>query len=144
MRNLLPYITMQMVRSRVSIPKKWELVSGTKHINLTLKGLATANAEVKFKGALTEQTIDYTNIKALCFTALSSSDGSATSGGASLQTRGLSIWERRLTPGRLSKSIGQDECSFRKWCYFESMRKLPYRGASRCYHFMEVKQSFYS
>ena len=41
---------------------------------------------------LTEQTIDYTNIKALCFTALSSSDGLATSGGASLQTRGLSIW----------------------------------------------------
>ena len=71
---------------------KWELVSGTSYINLTLKGVATANAEVKFKGVLTEQTIDYTNIKALCFTALSSSDGLATSGGASLQTRGLSIW----------------------------------------------------
>lgn len=71
---------------------KWELVSGTSYINLTLKGVATANAEVKFKGVLTEQTIDYTNIKALCFTALSSSDGLATSDGASLQTRGLSIW----------------------------------------------------
>lgn len=71
---------------------KWELVSGTSYINLTLMGVATANAEVKFKGVLTEQTIDYTNIKALCFTALSSSDGLATSGGASLQTRGLTIW----------------------------------------------------
>lgn len=71
---------------------KWELVSGTSYINLTLKGVATANAEVMFKGVLTEQTIDYTNITALCFTALSSSDGLATSGGASLQTRGLSIW----------------------------------------------------
>ena len=72
---------------------KWELVSNTSYINLTLKGVATANAEVKFKGVLTEQTIDYTNIKALCFTALSSSDGLATtSGRASLQTRGLSIW----------------------------------------------------
>lgn len=71
---------------------KWELVRGTSYINLTLKGVATANAEVKFKGVLTEQTIDYTNIKALCFTALSSSDGLATSGGGSLQTRGLSIW----------------------------------------------------
>lgn len=72
---------------------KWELVSGTSYINLTLKGVATANAEVKFKGVLTEQTIDYTNIKALCFTALSSSDGLATSSdAASLQTRGLSIW----------------------------------------------------
>ena len=56
-------------------------------------GVATANAEVMFKGVLTKQTIDYTNIKALCFTALSSSDGLATSSGdASLQTRGLSIW----------------------------------------------------
>lgn len=71
---------------------EWELVSGTSYINLTLKGVATANAEVMFKGVLTEQTIDYTNIKALCFTALSSSDGLATSGGGSLQTRGLSIW----------------------------------------------------
>ena len=71
---------------------KWELVSGTSYINLTLKGVATANAEVMFKGVLTNQTIDYTNIKALCFTALSSSDGLATSGGGSLQTRGLSIW----------------------------------------------------
>ncbi len=71
---------------------KWELVSGTSYINLTLKGAATANADVTFKGVLTEQTIDYTNIKSLCFTALSSSDGLATSGGASLQTRGLSIW----------------------------------------------------
>lgn len=71
---------------------KWELVSGTSYINLTLKGVATANAEVMFKGVLTKQTIDYTNIKALCFTALSSSDGLATSGGGSLQTRGLSIW----------------------------------------------------
>ncbi len=71
---------------------KWELVSGTSYINLTLKGAATGNADVSFKGVLTEQTIDYTNIKSLCFTALSSSDGLATSGGASLQTRGLSIW----------------------------------------------------
>ncbi len=71
---------------------KWELVSRTSYINLTLKGAATGNADVSFKGVLTEQTIDYTNIKSLCFTALSSSDGLATSGGASLQTRGLSIW----------------------------------------------------
>ncbi len=70
----------------------WELVSGTSYINLTLKGTATANVDVKFKGVLTEQTIDYTDIKALCFTALSSSDGLATSGGFSLQTRGLCIW----------------------------------------------------
>lgn len=70
----------------------WALVSGTSYINLTLKGTATDNASVTFKGVLTEQTIDYTNVKALCFTALSSSDGKATSSGLSLQTRGLSVW----------------------------------------------------
>ena len=75
---------------------KWELVSGTSFINLTLKGTATDRSEVVFKGVLTEQTIDYTNVKALCFTALSSSDGLATSGGASLQTRGLSIWGTKV------------------------------------------------
>ena len=71
---------------------KWELVSGTSYINLTLKGVATSKLDVKFKGVLTEQTIDYTDIKALCFTALSSSSGLATSSGAGLQTRGLCIW----------------------------------------------------
>ncbi len=70
----------------------WELVNNTSYINLTLKGVATDNTDVTFKGVLTKQTIDYTDIKALCFTALSSSNGSATSGGVSLQTRGLSIW----------------------------------------------------
>ena len=70
----------------------WTLVGGTSYINLSLRGAATGNGNVTFKGVLTEQTIDYTNIKSLCFTALSSSYGLATSGGASLQTRGLSIW----------------------------------------------------
>ena len=75
---------------------KWELVSGTSFINLTLKGTATDHSEVVFKGVLTEQTIDYTNVKALCFTALRFSDGLATSGGGSLQTRGLSIWGTKV------------------------------------------------
>ena len=70
----------------------WELVSGTSFINITLKGTHTNNQPVEFRGVLTEQTIDYTDIKALCFTALSSSDGQHTAGGASRQTRALSVW----------------------------------------------------
>ena len=70
----------------------WSLTNGTSYITLTLKGTATGNESVTFKGVLTRQTIDYTTVSALCFTALSSSSGSATSGGASLQTRGLSVW----------------------------------------------------
>lgn len=108
---------------------KWELVSGTSYINLTLKGVATANAEVKFKGVLTEQTIDYTNIKALCFTALSSSDGLATSGGASLQTRGLSIWGSKAdAKAAIKYTLDKTSVPFADGATLNSMSKLPTDG----------------
>ena len=108
---------------------KWELVSGTSYINLTLKGVATANAEVKFKGVLTEQTIDYTNIKALCFTALSSSDGLATSGVASLQTRGLSIWGSKAdAKAAIKYTLDKTSVPFADGATLNSMPKLPTEG----------------
>lgn len=108
---------------------KWELVSGTSYINLTLKGVATANAEVKFKGVLTEQTIDYTNIKALCFTALSSSDGFATSGGASLQTRGLSIWGSKAdAKAAIKYTLDKTSVPFADGATLNSKPKLPTEG----------------
>ena len=108
---------------------KWELVSGTSYINLTLKGVATANAEVKFKGVLTEQTIDYTNIKALCFTALSSSDGLATSGGASLQTRGLSIWGSKAdAKAAIKYTMDKISVPFTDGATLNSKPKLPAEG----------------
>lgn len=108
---------------------KWELVSGTSYINLTLKGVATANAEVKFKGVLTEQTIDYTNIKALCFTALSSSDGLATSGGVSLQTRGLSIWGSKAdAKAAIKYTLDKTSVPFAGGATLNSMPKLPTEG----------------
>lgn len=108
---------------------KWELVSGTSYINLTLKGVATANAEVKFKGVLTEQTIDYTNIEALCFTALSSSDGLATSGGASLQTRGLSIWGSKAdAKAAIKYTLDKTSVPFADGATLNSMPKLPTEG----------------
>lgn len=108
---------------------KWELVSGTSYVNLTLKGVATANAEVKFKGVLTEQTIDYTNIKALCFTALSSSDGLATSGGASLQTRGLSIWGSKAdAKAAIKYTLDKTSVPFADGATLNSKPKLPTEG----------------
>ena len=108
---------------------KWELVSGTSYINLTLKGVATANAEVKFKGVLTEQTIDYTNIKALCFTALSSSDGLATSGGASLQTSGLSIWGSKAdAKAAIKYTLDKTSVPFADGATLNSKPKLPTEG----------------
>lgn len=108
---------------------KWELVSGTSYINLTLKGVATANAEVKFKGVLTEQTIDYTNIKALCFTALSSSDDLATSGGASLQTRGLSIWGSKAdAKAAIKYTLDKTSVPFADGATLNSKPKLPTEG----------------
>lgn len=108
---------------------KWELVSGTSYINLTLKGVATANAEVMFKGVLTEQTIDYTNIKALCFTALSSSDGLATSGGASLQTSGLSIWGSKAdAKAAIKYTLDKTSVPFADGATLNSNPKLPTEG----------------
>lgn len=108
---------------------KWEQVSGTSYINLTLKGVATANAEVKFKGVLTEQTIDYTNIKALCFTALSSSDGLATSGGGSLQTRGLSIWGSKAdAKAAIKYTLDKTSVPFADGATLNSKPKLPTEG----------------
>lgn len=109
---------------------KWELVSGTSYINLTLKGVATANAEVMFKGVLTEQTIDYTNIKALCFTALSSSDGLATSSGAaSLQTRGLSIWGSKAdAKAAIKYTLDKTSVPFADGATLNSKPKLPTEG----------------
>lgn len=108
---------------------KWELVSGTSYINLTLKGVATANAEVMFKGVLTEQTIDYTNIKALCFTALSSSNGLATSGGASLQTRGLSIWGSKAdAKAAIKYTLDKTSVPFADGATLNSKPKLPTEG----------------
>lgn len=108
---------------------KWELVSGTSYINLTLKGVATANAEVEFKGVLTEQTIDYTNIKALCFTALSSSDGLATSSSASLQTRGLSIWGSKAdAKAAIKYTLDKISVPFTDGATLNSKPKLPTEG----------------
>lgn len=108
---------------------KWELVSGTSYINLTLKGVATANAEVMFKGVLTKQTIDYTNIKALCFTALSSSDGLATSGGASLQTSGLSIWGSKAdAKAAIKYTLDKTSVPFADGATLNSKPQLPTEG----------------
>ena len=74
----------------------WSRTAGTDYITLTLSGILGSTSEVTFKGVLTAQTVDYTDISALCFTALSSSSGAATSGGAAVQTHGLSIWGSKV------------------------------------------------
>ena len=71
----------------------WSLVPGTSYIDVTLRGTRTGNADVTFHGVLTQQTIDYTDITALCITALSDDNGTAAGSGATnQQTRGLCVW----------------------------------------------------
>ena len=107
----------------------WELVNNTSYINLTLKGVATANTDVTFKGVLTEQTIDYTDIKALCFTALSSSNGSATSGGAGLQTRGLCIWGSKAdAKAAIKYTLDKTTVPFSDGATLNSKPTLPMEG----------------
>jgi len=57
----------------------WSTTAGTSYITLRLN-------DIEYKGVLCRQTIDYTDIPAVCFTAVSSSSGTAGS------TRALSIW----------------------------------------------------
>ena len=107
----------------------WELVSGTGYINITLKGAATGDGTVVFKGVVNEQTIDYTNIKALCFTALSSSNGLATSGGAALQTRGLSIWGSKAeAKGAIKYTLDKLSVPFQDGTTINAAPKLPIEG----------------
>ena len=62
----------------------WTRTAGTDYINLVISG-------VTYKGVLVNQTITYTNIKALCIAALSSSSGSLTIGQSTF-TRNQEIW----------------------------------------------------
>lgn len=65
----------------------WEVPEGTSFINIKL-------STVTYKGVLTEQTVDYTNIKAMCIAAISSSSGSFTN--TSTNTKGLEIWATKI------------------------------------------------
>lgn len=72
----------------------WSLVPGTSYINITLNGSHTTNKNLKLNGVVTRQTVDYTNIPAVCISVLSSSDGvtSSSAGAAYPQTRGMCVW----------------------------------------------------
>ncbi|MCQ2221505.1 MAG: glycoside hydrolase family 43 protein, partial [Prevotella sp.] len=62
----------------------WTRTAGTDFISLTIAG-------VVYKGVLVRQTIDYSNIKALCISACSSSSGSITIGQKTF-TRQQNVW----------------------------------------------------
>lgn len=62
----------------------WTRTAGTDFISLTISG-------VTYKGVLVRQTIDYSNIKALCISACSSSSGSITIGQKSF-TYQQNVW----------------------------------------------------
>lgn len=68
----------------------WSRTAGTDYIALTL-------SNVTYRGVLVNQTIDYTNIKALCIAACSSSSGSITIGENSF-TRQQEIWGTKVDP----------------------------------------------
>jgi len=66
---------------------RWELVENTGYVNVKIKGVLGSTTVIVFKGVVVQQTISTaTKKKALCFTALSSSSGTAGT------TRGVCIW----------------------------------------------------
>lgn len=68
----------------------WSRTEGTDYITLKL-------SNVIYRGVLVNQTIDYTNIKALCIAACSSSSGSITLGENSF-TRQQELWGTKVDP----------------------------------------------
>lgn len=129
----------------------WELVKGTSFINITLKGAATNKKAVTFKGVLTEQTITFTKEKALCFTALSSSDGEATSAGAGLQTRALSVWGCKGSVEEIEAQLYYPECGAEKlnnawWKEFSDTYTLPMGSAVQFqfYNYSDKKENWHN
>lgn len=72
----------------------WSCPENTSYIDIKLNNVLGSNITATFHGVLTEQTIDYTNIKSLCFTCCGTqkSETSQASNGQALTTSGLCIW----------------------------------------------------
>lgn len=72
----------------------WSLVPGTTYINVQLNNILGSGINSTFHGVLTEQTIDYSNVKALCFTVCGTkkNECAQVANKAALTTSGLCIW----------------------------------------------------
>ena len=73
----------------------WSVTPGTAYITVSLqKVLGKSGINATFHGVLTRQTIDYTDIPALCFTVCGTQKSECTqvANGSSLTTSGLCVW----------------------------------------------------
>lgn len=104
-----------------SVTGTWTRTAGTDYITLTLGG-------VVYKGVLVRQRIDYTNIRALCIAALSSSSGSLTIGQNSF-TYQQEIWASKA-PARaaIKYTLDKNAVSFTDGATVTDNLTLPKTG----------------
>lgn len=99
----------------------WKRTEGTDFITLTLAG-------VSYKGVLVSQQIDYTNIKAMCIAALSSSSGSLTIGKNSF-TYQQEVWATK-TPSKaaIKFTLDKTHAPFSDGATITETTSLPRKG----------------
>lgn len=83
----------------------WAFVPGTSYINITLKGAMGYTGDTTFKGVLTRQTVDFTNIPAVCFTAIG-----ATGRTSNPITKGICLWGSKV-PAKAAIAYTRDKMS---------------------------------
>lgn len=104
----------------------WTRTAGTDYVTLTLGG-------VEYRGVLIRQTIDYTDIPAICISAVSSSSGSTTLGQSSF-TRQQEIWASKAdTKAALAYTFERQEVPFSDGATISThatVQSKPYLGTS--------------
>lgn len=109
----------------------WSRTAGTDYVTISLKNVLNSGASniTSFKGVMTRQSIDFTDLKALCFTGVSSSSGLSTSAGGAIQTRGLCAWGTNTDP-KVAIKYTKDKVSvpFSDGATINSSQKLPVSG----------------
>lgn len=99
----------------------WNRTAGTDFISLTIGG-------VVYKGTLVRQTIDYTNIPALCISACSSSSGSLTIGLNSF-TYQQEVWASKADyKAAIKYTLDNTSVPFSNGATINTKPVLPYNG----------------
>lgn len=98
----------------------WTRKAGTDFITLTLSG-------VSYKGVLVRETIDYTDIPALCIAAISDDSGAnGTRGG---QTRQVEVWASKAeTKAAIKYTLDKTQLPFQDGATINSNVSLPETG----------------
>lgn len=110
----------------------WSCPAGTSYINIRLNNVLGTSLAATFHGVVVEQTIDYSNIKTLCFTACGTGGKSETSqvaNGAAVTTSGLCIWGSKTDyKAAIKYTLDKTTVPFSNGSTISSSQVLPRKG----------------